>query len=143
MTDAFNDQGRSREVPSFSKDHKEVGEGRQASNGSTITEGHTLPTGRDNQDGGAFTPLMRAWEVMVGNRMFNMLDAIMFAYMYRGKVSCMEQLHSTGMREIYHRVRKEIVTLHPKLKVSGCALADYCTRANKSAQRELLRRLSV
>ena len=86
---------------------------------------------------------MRAWEVMVGNRMFNMLDAIMFAYMYRGKVSCLEQLHSTGMREIYYRVRKEIITIHPKFKASRSPLADYCTKVTKSAQRELLRRLSV
>ena len=86
---------------------------------------------------------MRAWEAMIGNKQCNMLDAIMFSYMYRGKASCLEQLHSTGMREIYKRVRKEIITIHPKLKFSGCPLADYCTRATKSAQRELLRRLSV
>ena len=86
---------------------------------------------------------MRAWEVMIGNKQFNLLDAIMFAYTYRGKVFCMEQLNSTGMKEVYHRVRRELISISPKLKNSPHPLADFCINTGKGGQRECLKRLNV
>jgi len=86
---------------------------------------------------------MRAHQVMIVHKLYNMLDAIMFAYMYRGKVYCLEQLYSTGMREVYYKVRSELIALHPVLKKSGCPLAEYCTKASKSRQRDLLKKMDI
>ena len=86
---------------------------------------------------------MRAWEVMIGNKQFNMIDAIMFAYTYRGKVNCIEQIRSTGMADIYLLVRRELIVISPKIRMSTHPLADFCTKASKGTQRELLKRLDI
>ena len=86
---------------------------------------------------------MKAWEAMEVNKLYNMLDAIMFCYTYRGVVRCMADIHSTGMRGVYLRVEREIVAADRKLEKSRHVLADYCAKASKRTQRVLLRTLDI
>jgi len=86
---------------------------------------------------------MKAWEAMEVNKLYNMLDAIMFAYTYRGVASTMDDVLSTGMKEVYHIVRLEIFKVLPDLRISKTPLADYCARVSKKEQRLFLRWLNL